>query len=44
VDDGNQVLPDAALEEIAQQVLAFYDDMQKWNIPAGSTRALRLFS
>lgn len=44
VDDGNQVLPDAALEEIAQQVLAFYDDMQKWDIPAGSSRALRLFS
>lgn len=44
VDDSNQILSNVALEEIAQQVLAFYEDMQKWDIPAGSTRALRLFS
>ncbi|MES2934583.1 MAG: cell division protein ZipA C-terminal FtsZ-binding domain-containing protein [Pseudomonadota bacterium] len=44
VDDGNQVLGDAALGEIAGQVKAFYDDMQAAEIPAGSTRAQRLFN
>jgi len=44
VDDGNQPLSDAALEEIAAQVDAFYEQMAAANIPAGSTRALRLFS
>lgn len=44
VDDGNQPLSEAALEGIAGQVSAFYGDMQTADIPAGSTRALRLFS
>lgn len=43
VDDGNQILSDAALAEIAAQVAEFYDDMQAAEIPAGSARALRLF-
>ncbi len=44
VDDGSQPLADEALEEIARQVTAFYDDMQVAEIPAGSPRALRLFN
>jgi FtsZ-interacting cell division protein ZipA len=44
VDDGNQPLSDAALSEIAGQVNTFYKQMEAANIPAGSTRALRLFS
>jgi len=44
VDDANQALSDAALGEIAAQVNAFYADMEAAGIPAGSTRALRLFS
>jgi hypothetical protein len=44
VDDANQPLTPAALEEIAAQVNAFYSDMEAAEIPAGSTRALRLFS
>ncbi|MFD2272461.1 cell division protein ZipA C-terminal FtsZ-binding domain-containing protein [Undibacterium arcticum] len=44
VDDSNQALSDAALGEISGQVDAFYDDMQAVDIPAGATRALRLFS
>lgn len=44
VDDGNQLLTEAALGEIAKQVNAFYDDMQSAEIPAGSSRAMRLFS
>ncbi|HYD96190.1 MAG TPA: cell division protein ZipA C-terminal FtsZ-binding domain-containing protein [Noviherbaspirillum sp.] len=44
VDDGNQPLSDAALNEIAEQVAAFYSHMENANIAAGSTRALRLFS
>ncbi|WP_019141087.1 cell division protein ZipA C-terminal FtsZ-binding domain-containing protein [Noviherbaspirillum massiliense] len=44
VDDDNQPLADAALEEIAAQVYAFYGQMDTANVPAGSTRALRLFS
>lgn len=44
VDDSGQPLTDSALEEIAQQVNAFYDDMQAAEIPAGSVRALRLFN
>lgn len=44
VDDGEQPLSDAALAEIAEQVRSFYADMQAADIPAGSTRALRLFS
>lgn len=44
VDDSNQPLSDASLGEIATQVDAFYNQMETANIPAGSTRALRLFS
>lgn len=44
VDDGNQLLSDAALGEIAEQVSMFYTHMEEAAIPAGSTRALRLFS
>jgi FtsZ-interacting cell division protein ZipA len=44
VDDGNQPLSYAAVEEIAGQVGSFYDHMEKAGIPAGSNRALRLFS
>jgi hypothetical protein len=44
VDDSNQPLADAQLAEIAGQVDAFYLDMDAAEIPAGSTRALRLFS
>lgn len=44
VDDGGQALAEAALGEISGQVAAFYSDMQAADIPAGSTRALRLFS
>lgn len=44
VDDGNQPLAEPALEEIGGQVAAFYKHMETANIPAGSTRALRLFS
>ncbi|RJF95386.1 cell division protein ZipA C-terminal FtsZ-binding domain-containing protein [Noviherbaspirillum saxi] len=44
VDDGNQPLTDAALTEIADQVTAFYTQMEESNIPAGSVRATRLFS
>ncbi|WGG48306.1 cell division protein ZipA C-terminal FtsZ-binding domain-containing protein [Rugamonas sp. DEMB1] len=44
VDDYNQPLSDAALAEIAGQVQDFYTEMNDADIPAGSTRALRLFS
>lgn len=44
VDDYNQPLTDAALAEIAGQVRDFYADMEAADIPAGSTRALRLFN
>jgi hypothetical protein len=44
VDDYNQPLTDAALAEIAGQVQEFYRDMEASDIPAGSARALRLFS
>ncbi|MEB0165279.1 cell division protein ZipA C-terminal FtsZ-binding domain-containing protein, partial [Glaciimonas sp. CA11.2] len=44
VDDSNQPLADMQLSEIAGQVDAFYLDMDGAEIPAGSTRALRLFS
>jgi len=44
VDDGNQPLSDTALAEIAEQVNDFYRQMESSNVPAGSTRALRLFS
>jgi FtsZ-interacting cell division protein ZipA len=44
VDDGSQPLPDAAMQEIAGQLEAFYAEMAAAEIPAGSTRALRLFN
>ncbi|HWU97360.1 MAG TPA: cell division protein ZipA C-terminal FtsZ-binding domain-containing protein [Oxalicibacterium sp.] len=44
VDDGSQPLADAALSEISGQLEAFYADMEAADIPAGSTRALRLFN
>ena len=44
VDDGNQPLSEPALAEIAGQVKEFYANMEAAEIPAGSTRALRLFS
>jgi hypothetical protein len=44
VDDYNQPLSDEALASIADQVKDFYADMEASDIPAGSTRALRLFS
>jgi hypothetical protein len=43
VDDGNTPLSDEALGQIALQVQGFYQEMQQCQIPAGSTRALRLF-
>ncbi|MFS2020639.1 cell division protein ZipA C-terminal FtsZ-binding domain-containing protein, partial [Massilia sp. CT11-108] len=44
VDDFDQPLTDAALEEIAGQVREFYQEMDTADVAAGSTRALRLFS
>ena len=44
VDDTDQPLSDPGLAEIGGQVQTFYHDMQAAEIPAGSTRALRLFS
>jgi FtsZ-interacting cell division protein ZipA len=44
VDDGSQPLPEAMLKEIGEQVAQFYTQMETANVPAGSTRALRLFS
>lgn len=44
VDDGNQALSDEALLDIAGQVQEFYAEMEAADIPAGSIRALRLFS
>lgn len=44
VDDFDQPLLDEALSEIAGQVGEFYQEMDAADIPAGSTRALRLFS
>lgn len=44
VDDGNQPLSDVTLAEIAEQVNDFYQHMEASNVPAGSARALRLFS
>jgi hypothetical protein len=44
VDDSDQPLLDEALGEINNQVLEFYQEMEAADIPAGSTRAMRLFS
>jgi hypothetical protein len=43
VDDGGQPLIDPMLEEISGQVDEFCAEMEAAGIPAGSTRALRLF-
>lgn len=44
VDDGGDVLTDEVLDQIREQVELFYTAMQAAEIPAGSTRAIRLFS
>lgn len=44
VDDSNQPLTDIQLTEISGQVDSFYHEMDAAEIPAGSSRALRLFS
>lgn len=44
VDDSDQPLLDPAISEINNQVLEFYQEMEIADIPAGSTRAMRLFS
>jgi len=44
VDDSDQPLLDAALADINGQVLEFYEEMEASDIPAGSNRAMRLFS
>jgi hypothetical protein len=43
VDDSDQPLLEEALTEINAQVMEFYQEMEAADIPAGSTRALRLF-
>lgn len=43
VDDTNMALSENAILEISGQVSAFYEEMDKAEIPAGSSRALRLF-
>jgi len=43
VDDFEQPLLEPALDEIKGQVAEFYQEMEAADIPAGSTRALRLF-
>ncbi|HEY8024518.1 MAG TPA: cell division protein ZipA C-terminal FtsZ-binding domain-containing protein [Burkholderiaceae bacterium] len=44
VDDSNEPLSDLALRTIADQVADFCRDMEAAGVPAGSQRALRLFS
>ena len=44
VDDSNQAISKAALDEIAGQVNEFYAAMAESQIPAGSLRSQRLFS
>ena len=44
VDDSGAPLTEDTLAEIATQVQVFYGDMENSEIPAGSTRALRLFA
>ncbi len=44
VDDDGQPLTDAVLAAIAGQVVEFYRAMEQAGIPAGSTRAQRLFA
>ncbi|HEX8958024.1 MAG TPA: cell division protein, partial [Burkholderiaceae bacterium] len=42
--DSNQPLAEEALQQIAGQVAEFCNEMEAAGVPAGSTRALRLFS
>lgn len=44
VDDSDLALTDEAIGAIAQQVRAFYRAMEAAEVPAGSNRAMRLFS
>lgn len=44
VDDSDALIDDATLAQIQEQVEVFYSAMQAAEIPAGSTRANRLFS
>ncbi len=44
VDDGNTLIDDATLDQIQEQVELFYSAMQAADIPAGSVRAVRIFS
>ena len=44
IDDGNQLLTDPFLDEIAGQVNDFYKEMEEASVPAGSIRALKLFN
>lgn len=44
VDDSDQLLTDAALTDIGEQVSAFYSAMESADVVAGSSRATRLFS
>ncbi len=44
VDDDDNMLSDAMLEDIANQVNVFYEEMSMASIPAGSVRAMRLFN
>ena len=43
VDDEDKMLTDPMLSDIAGQVNVFYEEMKAASIPAGSTRALRIF-
>jgi len=43
VDDAGQPLTQEALQQIAEQVAAFYGHMEEASVSAGSIRALRLF-
>ena len=44
VDDGNSALNDVTLDQIQEQVELFYSAMQAADIPAGSVRAIKIFS
>jgi hypothetical protein len=44
VDDSGSILTDEAIGAIAQQVAEFYRAMDAAEVPAGSNRAMRLFS
>jgi len=44
VDDSDRLISELELAEISAQVATFYAHMQEASVPAGSTRAMRLFS